>query len=204
MKPTVLLTQNRKLKKTSDLIGFKVLNFGITAFKTSTGKVTCPMASGCEKYCYAQKGAFWWKKVKDAYERRYVATQEPNFVDKVNAEILKKKPKYVRVHDSGDYYSKKYLDKWLAIAIHNPDVRFYSYTLMVDMFKKTKLPANFDVIFSTAGKQDHLINKKVDRHSEIFIDAEKLRSKGYSTAAVNDLHATKWFTENNKIGLIYH
>jgi hypothetical protein len=34
-------------------------------------------------------------------------------------EILKKKPDYVRVHDSGDYYSKEYLNKWIEIAIHN-------------------------------------------------------------------------------------
>ncbi len=46
----------------------------------------------------------------------------------MNEEIAKKKPDYIRVHDSGDYYSRAYLDKWLAIAIHNPQVRFYMST----------------------------------------------------------------------------
>ena len=36
----------------------------------------------------------------------------------MNQEIAKKRPDYVRVHDSGDYYSRAYLDKWLAVAIH--------------------------------------------------------------------------------------
>ena len=46
-----------------------------------------------------------------------------------------------------------YLKKWITVAIHNPDVKFYSYTNMVDMFHKTDLPPNFDIIFSDAGKQ---------------------------------------------------
>jgi len=130
-----LLTQNSKLKKTSKVLGLKVFNFGIPAYKSASGKLTCPMADECVKFCYAKKGAYTWGNVKPAFERRYELTKTSDFIVEMNAEIQKRKPQYVRVHDSGDYYSREYLQKWIEIAIQNPDVRFYSYTNMVELFK---------------------------------------------------------------------
>jgi hypothetical protein len=199
-----LLTQNSKLKKTSQELGLRVFNFGLPAYKSASGKLTCPMAKECIKFCYARKGAYIWSNVKPAFEKRYELSKTDKFVDAMNAEIKKKHPAYVRVHDSGDYYSHKYLDKWLAIAIHNPTVKFYSYTNMVDMFKNTKLPDNFDVIFSNSGKQTHLIDKVADRHTDIFDSESDLKRAGYINASKIDLYATKWFNKNNKVGLIYH
>ena len=112
-----LLTQNSKLKKTSKLTGLRVFNFGIPAYKSASGKLTCPFAGECVKFCYAQKGAYSWSNVKPAFEKRYELTKTDDFVNEMNKEIAKKKPDYVRVHDSGDYYSKAYLDKWIEIAI---------------------------------------------------------------------------------------
>lgn len=113
-----LLTQNSKLKKTSKLTGHRVFNFGIPAYRSASGKLTCPFAGECVKFCYAQKGAYSWSNVKPAFEKRYELTKTDDFVNEMNKEIAKKKPDYVRVHDSGDYYSKAYLDKWIEIAIH--------------------------------------------------------------------------------------
>ena len=169
-----LLTQNKKLKATSKAMGLRVFNFGIPAYKSASGKLTCPMAKTNE------------------------------FVDAMNAEILKKKPDYVRVHDSGDYYSKAYLNKWIEVAIHNPSVRFYSYTNMIDMMIKTSLPDNYDVIFSDAGKQKNLINKQEHRHTKIFSSHSDLVSANYADSSSNDLMATRWFSDNKKIGLVFH
>lgn len=199
-----LLTQNRKLKKTSKQLGVRVFNFGIPAYKSASGKLTCPMARDCVKFCYAKKGAYIWSNVKPAFEKRYELTKTDDFVDAMNAEIKRKKPDYVRVHDSGDYYSGAYLKKWIQIAIHNPSVRFYSYTNMVDMFQKTDLPDNYDVIFSDAGKQRHLIRTNKDRYTNIFFSEEKLNKAGFVNASKIDLYATKWFSKNKKIGLIFH
>jgi hypothetical protein len=199
-----LLTQNTKLKKTSKELGVRVFNFGIPAYKSASGKLTCPMAKDCVKFCYAKKGAYIWSNVKPAFEKRYELTKTDDFVDAMNAEIKRKKPDYVRVHDSGDYYSGAYLKKWIQIAIHNPSVKFYSYTNMVDMFQKTDLPDNYDVIFSDAGKQRHLIRFNKDRHTNIFSSEEKLNKAGFVNASKIDLYATKWFSKNKKIGLIFH
>ena len=199
-----LLTQNSKLKKTSKELGVRVFNFGIPAYKSASGKLTCPMADGCVKFCYAKKGAYIWSNVKPAFEKRYELSKTDDFIDAMNDEIKRKKPDYVRVHDSGDYYSKAYLQKWIEIAIHNPDVKFYSYTNMVDMILNTSLPSNYDIIFSDSGKQKHLIKPREHRHTKIFSTNDELVSSGYIDASKLDLMATKWFNKNHKIGLVFH
>ena len=199
-----LLTQNSKLKKTSKALDLKVFNFGIPAYKSASGKLTCPMAEECVKFCYAKKGAYIWSNVQPAFEKRYQLSKTLEFIDAMNAEIKKKRPDYVRVHDSGDYYSRSYLAKWITIAKANPDVRFYSYTNMVDMMHKADLPGNYDIIFSDSGKQNDLIDKSVDRHTKIFSSKEDLSNSGYVDATETDLYATKWFNETNKVGLVFH
>jgi hypothetical protein len=199
-----LLTQNSKLKKTSKALSLRVFNFGIPAYKSVSGKLTCPMADECVKFCYAKKGAYIWGNVKPAFEKRYELSKTDDFISAMNAEIQSKKPDYVRVHDSGDYYSKAYLDKWIEIAIHNPNVRFYSYTNMIEMFLNTSLPDNYDIIFSDSGKQKSLINPLKHRHTKIFSTSFALQEAGYTDASSVDLMATKWFNNTNKVGLIFH
>ena len=162
------------------------------------------MADSCVKFCYAKKGAYIWSNVKPAFEKRYQLSKTDMFVDAMNAEIRKKKPDYVRVHDSGDYYSRAYLKKWIDIANSNPNVRFYSYTNMIDMMLKTSLPDNYDIIFSDSGKQKHLIDERKHRHTKIFKSNDDLNSAGYTDASSIDLHATRWFNNTVKVGLVFH
>lgn len=200
-----LLTINSKLRKTGRQLGVKVFNFGIPAYKSVTGKMTCPMADSCIKFCYARKGSYIWGNVKPAYEWRLEQTRRDDFVDLMNAEIASKRQiDYVRIHDSGDFYAPKYLYKWIQIARDNPTIRFYAYTNMVALFKRTILPFNFDVIFSDSGKQTNMINKTIDRHTRIFKRSDDLQRAGYINASKIDLYATKWFNKTNKVGLIYH
>ena len=199
-----LLTQNSKLKKTSKSLGVRVFNFGIPAYKSASGKLTCPMADACVKFCYAKKGAYIWSNVQPAFEKRYQLSKTDDFVNKMYAEIVKKKPDYVRVNHSGDYYSKKYLNKWIDIALLFPEVQFYSYTNMVEIMLSTSLPSNFDIIFSDSGKQKHMIDKIQHRHTKIFSSKAELDDAGYTDASSIDLMATKWFNKTNKVGLIIH
>ena len=75
---------------------------------------------------------------------------------------------------------------------------------MIEMMQTTELPDNFDIIFSDSGKQKHLINERQHRHTKIFSSHSDLVSADYVDASSIDLMATKWFSKNNKIGLIYH
>jgi hypothetical protein len=199
-----LLTQNSKLKKTSKELGVRVFNFGIPAYKSASGKLTCPFADECVKFCYARKGAYIWGNVKPAFEKRYELSKTDRFVSEMYNEIVKKRPDYVRVHDSGDYYSKAYLKKWIDIALLFPEVKFYSYTNSVLMLKKADLPSNFDVIFSDSGKQRNHIDAIHDRHTKIFKSEADLEAAGYANASKIDLYATKWFNKTNKVGLVFH
>ena len=142
-----LLTQNSKLKRTSKELGLRVFNFGIPAYKSASGKLTCPFADECVKFCYAKKGAYIWSNVQPAFEKRYQLTKTDDFIPAMIDEIVNKRPDYIRVHDSGDYYSPAYLEKWLRIARTFPEVKFYSYTNCVNMLKNVDLPSNYDIIF---------------------------------------------------------
>jgi len=163
------------------------------------------MAKECVKFCYARKGFYTWSNVNKAHEERYEFSKTDKFVPAMINDIKRKKADYVRVHDAGDYYSKAYLNKWLEIMKALPEVRFYSYTNMVDLINKADRPENFDVIFSNSGKQTHLIDRNKDRYTEIFTSKQNLIRANYVNASKIDLFATKWFSpKNNKIGLIFH
>ncbi|MCP4325122.1 MAG: hypothetical protein GY787_25410 [Alteromonadales bacterium] len=200
-----LLTQNSKIKKTSKHFGVKLMNFGIPAYKSASGKLTCPMADECVKFCYAKKGAYIWSNVQPAFEKRYELSKTDKFIESMNDEIRRKKPDFVRVHDSGDYYSRAYLNKWIQIAKDNPDVKFYSYTNMIKLTKEVQLPDNYDIIYSDSGKQKHLINAEQDRHTRIFSSTSDLTDSGYVDSSEYDLRATKWYSpDNHKVGLVFH
>ena len=198
-----LLTQNSKIKKTGDHFGVRLFNWTLPAYKSKSGKVICPMADACIKFCYARKGAYIWSNVNKAHEERYEFSKTAMFVPVMIAEINKKRAQYIRVHDSGDYYSPMYLAKWFEIARALPDVRFYSYTNMVDLIQNVNVPDNFDFIFSDSGKQSHMIDRRVHRHTKIFQIGSDMGD--YVDASKYDLYATKWFSpNNNRVGLIIH
>lgn len=202
-----ILTRNSKIKKMSGLITY---NFGIPAYKEESGCLTCPMAKDCIRPCYANSGAYIWSNVKKAYQYRYKLTKQLNFVDIINNEIVnlrsnnkKYKLERLRIHDSGDFYSKEYLFKWIRIMHQNPHIKFYAYTKMIKLFNDYKhlFPKNFTYIYSYGGKQDKLINPNVDRHSHVFNCLDDLLKAGYIDASQDDSMA---LTNNINVGLIAH
>ena len=200
-----LLTQNGKIKETSKKVGLNIFNFSIPAYKSKEGKLTCPFADSCVKYCYAQKGNYKrFPKIGELMEKRYLLTKQSIFVASMNIEIKKKKADAIRIHDSGDFYSKEYLEKWVTIANDNPKVKFYAYTKSIPLFIGKELPSNMDIIFSTGSKKDELINFETHRHAKIFNSEEELQEAGYINASKIDFYATKFYSSNKKIGLIYH
>ena len=198
-----LLTQNAKMKKTSLENNAKIFNFSIPAYKTKSGKVTCPFADTCIKYCYAQKGNYTrFPIVQQLMEQKYEITKQDNFILLMNEEIKKKKATHIRIHDSGDFYSIKYLIKWIDISTQNPDIIFYAYTKSTKFFKGSlSIPKNLKIIFSEGSKTDNLIDTLKDRHARIFKSVTELLTAGYIDASNNDLKA---ITDNKKVGLVYH
>lgn len=206
---TLLGTGNTKLKKTAAEYGVKIFNFSIPAGNDKrTGRLICAFADKCLSLCYAKKGFYNMPAVENALSNRYDASKDENFVERIDKELIKatnKKQVYVRIHDSGDFYSPAYFAKWLEIARLNPSVRFYAYTKSHSFIRgKFSIPENFDLIYSLGSKNDELINQETERHSKIFYSKEQMELEGYTDASYLDLKATKWFTENHKIGLLIH
>ena len=97
-------------------------------------EVTCPGATTlCKEYCYAKKAEKTWKNVLPCRFNNMYESSNGNFVKKVNKIIKSKKPTYFRIHESGDFYSQEYLDKWFKIIRANPKVKFLAYTQNYDL-----------------------------------------------------------------------
>ena len=167
---------------------------------------TCPSAGVCGAFCYAKFGAYNFSNVKSVHMDRllWVLRDPDGWQSAVNAELRKPKyrGKFIRVHDAGDFFSREYAERWFEIAWANPGINFYAYTKEVDLFKNQIFdlrPDNFVVIYSLGGKQDRLIDKEFDRHSDVFGSLEELESSGYVCVQHDDRLASTH--PNHRIGL---
>ena len=110
-----------KAKVSLSTTNSKLAKDGIASFNLVPIE-TCPGAGSCAKYCYADTGSFlrFWKTTMPPRVANWLASQKPDFVEKMNAmfgDVEKKgKIKVIRVHDSGDFYSPDYIKKWTEIA----------------------------------------------------------------------------------------
>jgi len=93
----------------------------------------------------------------------------------------------VRIHDSGDFFSREYLDGWIEIAERFPWILFYAYTKEVAMLESAVLPDNFLICYSMGGRQDHLIDRDLMRHADVFPDLEAIEEAGYMSQHESDL-----------------
>ena len=88
-------------------------------------------------------------------KRMYKASLRDDFIINMSYEIsyllASSKRKYkidtVRVHESGDFYSQKYVDKWMEIAKLFQRVKFYAYTKSYK-FDFSIRPNNFKIKLS--------------------------------------------------------
>lgn len=186
----LLSKSNSKLKKDN------IVSFGLPAGKT------CPGARECKKYCYAQKGCFRFKSVVESREYNLEVSKKNCFVDMISEELrgMKKKPYAVRIHDSGDFYGQKYLDKWIDIAKSMPDILFYAYTKSNLDFSDR--PSNLFIIQSMGGRFDH-IDIGADTVAEVYdtYNQEKTRHLNCSESDKLAIYAAKF---NLIIVLIKH
>lgn len=191
-----MLTQNEKMKETMRANpGTVFYNFNLPAIKT------CPSAKDCMRFCYANQGRYIFGTVKESMERHYRMTLQPYFVDIMDDEVkwrnqqAKKKhcDLYVRIHDSGDFYSIEYARKWIEIAKRNLDVVFYAYTKCISMWHHLEdngeKPSNFYIIKSEGGKGDSKI-RDTDVRAIVINDISEM-TPDMMDATGNDMVALK-------------
>lgn len=120
---------------------------------------TCPYATEmCKKSCYAMKAERLYPTVRKSREANTEDSKSPSFVNDmintINYNLKKKevigKKVWFRIHESGDFYSREYLEKWIQIAKKFPTINFTAYTKSVKFVKETKMeiPVNLVIRFS--------------------------------------------------------
>jgi hypothetical protein len=131
---------------------------------------TCPGAGECRKYCYAMKHE-WWGEGRPILRKRVenlIETYKTTFPDDMVALLRASKVKVCRPHDSGDFLSQDYVNKWENIARRCPETNFYAYTksLHLDFKRLSRLP-NFTLIRSFGGKYDSYIKTRRENYARV-------------------------------------
>ena len=103
--------------------------------------------------CYALKAQLRFPTTVTPYrERRLEASKQSDFVDRIVSELSKTRRKFVsvRIHESGEFHSQAYINKWQAIAQALPNIQFYAFTKRIKDFDFSKLMSlpNFVLIDS--------------------------------------------------------
>lgn len=196
--------KNEKLTKTSGKGGWNVVGFGLPAdFNFMVDGVkhnTCPGALSCRDVCYAKQGGYRYPASKAARSHNLAFSQGDAFVSGVVVDLARMRTvNTVRIHDSGDFYSQEYFNKWCDIAKALPHLTFYAYTksLHLDL---SGAPENFKVTQSLGGRLDSLVNLGKP-HSRIFTSHEDRVRAGYVDGNLTDAYAIEG---EQKIGLVYH
>lgn len=130
---------NKKLTPNTKV---KYMIFNLPAVKT------CPFrTSACESACYARKAEKCYPSVLPARERNFNASLHESFVAEMveYIENMLKSPSYskanhviFRIHESGDFYSQEYVNKWKMIIDYFKPVKklhFVAYTKSIEFFR---------------------------------------------------------------------
>ncbi|MAO76097.1 MAG: hypothetical protein CL699_07355 [Chloroflexi bacterium] len=174
-------------------------------FSLPAGK-TCPGAVFCKSFAVLQDNGK--RKIQDGKQtefRCFAASSEVQYdavynlrannmellmrsviegsmVDLINASVQhhrKKNTKLVRIHESGDFFSRGYLNAWIEVAKQNPDLKFYCYSKSLDFFLDLVLPENFYLTASYGGKFDHLIDQGLfPRFAKVYKTEEEAMEDG--------------------------
>lgn len=191
IRPAKLLTQNSQLRA----LGIWNWTFPAWAgrFEDGTTYNTCPSAGICAALCYARVGAYRYSNVLRRHQQnlRYVLDDLPGWEQAMTAELGHKKfrGKWIRIHDSGDFFSDDYLSAWLRIMAARPESHFYAYTKEVPRFRRLVEPGfpwNFKWVYSLGGKHDSLLDPAYDRVADVFPSEEDITAQGWHSQHADD------------------
>ncbi|MFB6398166.1 GP88 family protein [Polymorphospora lycopeni] len=193
-RPRRLLTQNREMRR----IG--AWNWSIPAWagRLPDGRPynTCPSAGICREICYARHGTYTWPTVRAKHHANlmFVLDDPPGWEAAMVAELERRRfqDAWIRIHDSGDFFSDDYTKAWMRICRARPGINFYAYSKEVDRFRRLvepDPPPNFLWVYSLGGAQDAALDPATDRIADIFPDENAITAAGWSSQEASDLLA---------------
>ena len=129
--------------------GNSKLGKGIYSFDLPS-VTSCPNYSQCQNTCYAQKGRFIFGTTKQSNTKNFIiALNDISHLQKsIIKEIKKNDIRTIRIHSSGDFFSKEYFLMWVAIANKFHDtLKIFTYS-KAPQIGNFNLPDNFNIIDS--------------------------------------------------------
>lgn len=202
-------THNEKLRKTRAALHrrghrrTKFIGFSLPQLRSESGQVMCPYAGDCAQVCYAGQSTFYMPHVKAKYERNLKAVMAHR--SKLHERLLEDLQElgritHVRIHDSGDFFSRWYFEAWMDVARAREDLTIYGYTKSIPFLNFDTMPPNVRLVQSLGGRRDELVDMGRP-HSRIFARGIDRREAGYANGNLDDLPV---LTGEVKIGLVYH
>ena len=100
--------------------------YGLSAYKCHIGAILAKIAGSVCSLCYAKKGNYVFKNVREAHARRLESLKKAKWVENMTHLIgAKAKNNLFRWHDSGDIQSLQHLRMICLVAENLPHVRFW-------------------------------------------------------------------------------
>ena len=190
------------LKNGNKKLGNKIYSFDLPAV------VSCPNSDICFKTCYANKGTFLYggNNAKQSNTFNYtIALNDLKYLQKeLIKEIIKKKIKVIRIHSSGDFFSKEYFLMWCNIAKHFKDLNIFTYS-KAPQINNLKIPGNLNIINSFIN-----IDNTNYLNYGTYKDISKMRAKikgiicPVTIGKKIDCSACKYCITKNKVLFVQH
>ena len=184
----------------------KMVKTGAIGFPLPAGE-TCPGAGACKENCYARQGRYRCPLVEAPRRSnlqlvRYTLKRPGSLAARLLRDLgeFARKELAVRIHDSGDFFSQRYLDEWIEAAVRAPQRRFYCYTKSHHL-DFSRCPPNLKVVRSLGSRFDDRVDLRRP-HARVFRRLADLRQAGYTLGSLSDRAALEGRVV--RIGLLYH
>ncbi len=184
---------NTKLKKLYSILkpAGKIYSFDLPAGRTCPGAKDCKSyvlngkikdSKNCQFRCFAASLETSFPLVYKKHQQNYNLVKNKTQKQLVNL-ILSNLPKdasIIRLHSSGDFFSKVYFNAWLKVAQLRTDITFYCYTKSLKYLigipsinlSEGRLLDNFFITASLGGKYDSLVSKLQIRTANVVFDSK--------------------------------
>lgn len=133
---------------------------GALVWSLPAGK-TCPGSTKlCKVLCYAKQSEVQYHNVVPPSRLHNLALSKRKDFPEIMIEALKRRRiKALRIHESGDFYSQVYLNKWVVVIKALPDWAFWAYTKShrLDFSEAINLP-NLRLRYSVDATTKHYPN----------------------------------------------
>lgn len=166
---------------------------GYAKWNSRTNKTELVKVEGALYTCYAARhenqypNTFTFRK----NNTRLIGQMKSNSVDMAwliihsIMENASKNVRIVRIHSSGDFFSKEYYHAWLLVAWYMNDIKFYGYTKVLPLLNKnyrTLWTNNIRIVYSMGGIYDK-VSHKYDV-PKVYVITNKGQSQGLPIACV--------------------